>query len=136
MYVARLLAGDANLEPKRARIEIQLVLGFSDQDKIRTIQLHDDVLVVTLKIGGYDVRRVLVDQGSGAKIMHPGLYKGLNLRLKDLTSYDSPLASFNGKAVIMRGMIRLPMQAGSEVVEVNFIMVDAYFPYMAIVARP
>ena len=28
------------------------------------------------------------------------------------------------------------MQAGSEVVEVDFIMVDAYFPYMAIVAKP
>ena len=28
------------------------------------------------------------------------------------------------------------MQAGSEVVEVEFIVVDAYSPYMAIVARP
>ena len=28
------------------------------------------------------------------------------------------------------------MQAGSEVVEVDFIVVDAYSPYMAIVARP
>ena len=28
------------------------------------------------------------------------------------------------------------MQAGSEVVEVNFIVVDAYSPYTAIVARP
>ena len=79
MSVTQLPTEDTNLEPKRARIEIQLVLGFSDQDKIRTIQLHDDVLVVTLKIGGYDVRRVLVDQGSGAKIMHPGLYKGPNI---------------------------------------------------------
>jgi len=28
------------------------------------------------------------------------------------------------------------MQAGSEVVEVDFIMVDAYSPYTAIVAKP
>ena len=28
------------------------------------------------------------------------------------------------------------MQAGSEIVEVNFIVVDAYSPYTAIVARP
>ena len=28
------------------------------------------------------------------------------------------------------------MQTGSEVVEVDFIMVDVYSPYMAIVARP
>ena len=37
------------------------VLGFSNEDKVRTIQPHNDALVVTLRIGGYDVRRVLVD---------------------------------------------------------------------------
>ena len=61
MSVAQLPAEDANLEPKGARIELQPVLGFSDQDKIRTIQPHDDALVVTIRIRGYDVRRVLVD---------------------------------------------------------------------------
>ena len=61
MFVARLLAEDANLGPKKARVDIQPVLGFSDEDKIRTIQPHDDTLVVKLKIGGYDVKRVLVD---------------------------------------------------------------------------
>ena len=35
-------------------------MGFSDKDKIETTQPHDDALVVTLKIGGYDVKRVLV----------------------------------------------------------------------------
>ena len=68
--------------------------------------------------------------------MYPDLYKGLNLRSEDLTTYDSPLVSFDGKVVIPRGQIRLPVQAGSEVVEVDFIMVDAYSPYTTIVARP
>ena len=82
--------------------------------------------MVTLRIGGYDVKRVMVDQGSGVEIMYPDLYKGLNLRPKDLRAYDSPLVSFNGKVVIPRGQIRLSVQAGSEVVEMDFIMVDAY----------
>ena len=129
MFVARLPAEDSNLESKRARIEIQPVLGFSDEDKIETIQPHDDPLVVTLKIGGYDVKRVLVDQDSAVEIMYPNLYKGLNLKLEDLTAYDSPLVSFEGKTVILRGQIRLPIQTDSEVVEVDFIMVDAYSPY-------
>ena len=68
--------------------------------------------------------------------MYPNLYKGLNLRPKNLTAYDSPLVSFDGKIVISKGQIRLPMQAGSKVVEVDFIVVDAYSPYTAIVARP
>ena len=82
---------DANSRPKRARVDIQLVLGFSNEDKIRTIQSHDDALVVTLRIGGYDVKRVLVDQGSGIEITYPDLFKGLNLRPEDLITYDSPL---------------------------------------------
>ena len=68
--------------------------------------------------------------------MYPDLYKGLNLKPEDLTTYDSPLVSFDGKVVIPRGQIRLPMQAGSVVVEVDFIVVDAFFPYIAIMAKP
>jgi len=43
---------------------------------------------------------------------------------------------FDGKVVIPKGQIRLPIQAGSEVVEVDFIVVDTYSPYTAIVAQP
>ena len=119
-----------------AKVEIPLVMGFSDEDKIGTIQPYDDVLVITLRIGGYDVKRVMVDQGSATEIMYPDLYKGLNLKSEDLTSYSSPLVSFKGKLIIPKGQIRLPVQTGSEVVEVDFIVVDAYSPYTTIVARP
>ena len=90
----------------------------------------------TLKIRGYDVKKVMVDQGSGVEIMYPNLYRGLNLKPEDLTAYDSPLVSFDGKVVILRGQIRLPMQTSSKVVEMDFIVVDAYSPYTAIVAKP
>ena len=86
-------------EPKRAKMEVRPALSFLDEDKVRTIQPHDDALVVTLRIGRYDVKRVLVDQGSGAEIMYPDLYNGLNLKPEDLTSYDSPLLGFDGKVV-------------------------------------
>jgi len=111
-------------------------MGFSDEDKVGTVQPHDDALVITLRIGGYDVRRVMVDQGSAAEIMYPDLFKGLNLRAEDLTPYNSPLVSFEGKTIIPKGQIRLPVQTGAEIVEVDFIVVDAYSPYTAIVARP
>ena len=68
--------------------------------------------------------------------MYPNLYKGLNLKSEDLTAYESSLISFEGKTVIPRGQIRLPIQTDSEIVEVNFIVVDSYSPYTAIVVRP
>ena len=101
--VARPLDEDFNPEPKRDKMEVRSALSFSDEDKVGTIQAHDDALVVTLRIGRYDVKRVLVDQGSGAEIMYSDLYKGLNLKSKDLTAYDSPLVSFDGKVVIPNG---------------------------------
>ena len=113
-----------------------MILGFSDKDKRGTIQPHDDALVVMLRIGGFDVRRVLVDSGSAVEVMYLDLYKGLNLRPEDLTSYDSPLISFEGKTVVPKGQIRLPIQTRSEVIEVDFIVVGAYLSYTAIVARP
>ena len=136
MFIARLPAEDSNTEPKRGKVEIRLALSFLDEDKIGTIQPHDDALVVALRIGGYNVKRVTVDQGSGVEIMYLDLYRGMNLKPEYLTTYDSPLVSFDGKIVILKGQIRLPMQVGLEVVEVDFIVVDAYSPYMAIVARP
>ena len=103
MSVARLSSGDINQNSKRARVELPLVMGFSNEDKIETIQPHDDTLVITLRIGGYDVKRVMVDQGSVAEIMYLDLYKGLNLRTEDRTLYSSPLVSFKGKIIILKG---------------------------------
>ena len=77
-----------------------------------------------------------MDQGSAVEIMYPDLYKGLNLKLEDLTAYESPWVSFEGKTVIPKGQIRLPIQIDSEVVEVDFIVIDSYSPYTAIMARP
>ena len=52
MSVTWPLAEDFNHEPKKARMEIRPVLSFSDEDKVGTIQPHDNALVVTLRIGG------------------------------------------------------------------------------------
>ena len=73
MSVAYLSFEDGSHEPKRVRLKRPLVMGFSDEDKIRTIRPHDDALVITLRIGGYDVKRVMVNQGSAAEIMDPNL---------------------------------------------------------------
>ena len=92
--------------------------------------------MVTLRIGGYDVKSVMVDQGSAVDIMYPDLYKGLGLKPEDLATYSSPLVSFEGKMVALKGLIRLPVQAGMDVVEVDFIVIDIFSPYMAIMGRP
>ncbi|XP_075636835.1 uncharacterized protein LOC142609088 [Castanea sativa] len=51
MSVSRTLVEESNSELKRIEGNTPPILGFSEEDKIETIQPHDDALVVTLRIG-------------------------------------------------------------------------------------
>ena len=73
MSIAWLPVEDSISESKRARVEIQPALSFSDKDNVGTIQPHDDALVVTLRIGGYDVKRVFIDEGKWCRDYVPEL---------------------------------------------------------------
>ena len=53
--------GARNQASKRNRVMVPPTMGFSEEDKEGTFQPHDDALVVTIRIGGYDIKRVLVD---------------------------------------------------------------------------
>ena len=68
--------------------------------------------------------------------MYLDLFKGLGHKLEDMDQYDAPLIGFDGNTTIPKGVIRLPVQIGDKVVSVNFIVVDAFSPYTAILARP
>ena len=78
-------------------------IDFDDDDLVGTSQPHDDALIVTLRIRGFLMKKVMTNQGSGAKIMYSNLYKGLGLKAEDLEKYDTPLVGFDGKIVIPRG---------------------------------
>jgi len=58
------------------------------------------------------------------------------LKPEDFSQYDIPLVGFDRKIVISKGIIILAVQIGNELVEVDFIVVNAYSPYTAILARP
>ena len=55
--------------PKMARID-NPVIGFSKEDARRLHHLYDDALVVNLRVGDYNMHRVLVDNGSSADILY------------------------------------------------------------------
>nr|XP_023921002.1 uncharacterized protein LOC112032476 [Quercus suber] len=100
LSVTQVPAGESQFEPKRARRGFHPTLSFFEEDKDGTTQPHDDALVITLRIGDYDVRRVMVDGGNAAEVMYLNLYKGMELKPEDLMPYSSPLMSFDGKLVI------------------------------------
>jgi len=88
------------------------------------------------RISGLLVKRVMIDQGSGADIMYPNLFKGLRLRREELSKYDTPLVGFDGRMVIPQGQISLPVNMEGKQVVVSFIVVGSFSPYTVILGRP
>ncbi|XP_023905132.2 uncharacterized protein LOC112016904 [Quercus suber] len=111
-------------------------IAFDDSDLEGTIQPHDDALIVTARIGGFVVKRIMIDQGSGADVMYPDLFRGLGLRKEDLAKYSTPLVGFDGKMVTPEGQISLPVNMEGKEVMVSFVTVASYSPYTAILGRP
>ncbi|XP_030935309.1 uncharacterized protein LOC115960515 [Quercus lobata] len=111
-------------------------VSFDDDDLEGTIQPHDDALVVTARISGFLVKRVMIDQGSGADVMYLDMFKGLGLKKEDLTKHTSPLVGFDGKVVIPEVQISLPVIMGGKEVYVTFTIVSSFSPYTAILGRP
>uniref|UniRef100_A0A2N9G1K5 Reverse transcriptase domain-containing protein n=1 Tax=Fagus sylvatica TaxID=28930 RepID=A0A2N9G1K5_FAGSY len=103
---------------------------------LEDVQLpHNDPLVITLRIGNYDVQRVLIDQGSFAKVMYQDLYKKLGLGEAELASFTTPIFGFLGEPTVPLGKTVLPVLAGPINLQTEFIVVKASSPYNAIMGR-
>ena len=88
------------------------IISFSNSD-LKDVQLpHNDPLVITLRIGNYDVQRVLIDQGCFAEVMYQDLYTKLGLGEADLASFTSPIFGFSGEPTIPLEKTVLPVLAG------------------------
>ena len=67
--------------------------------------------------------------------MYPDLFKGLGLKSEDLSKYDMPLIGFDGRMVIPKGQILLPVNMEGKEVNVTFIVVASLSPYTTILGR-
>ena len=67
--------------------------------------------------------------------MYPNLLRGLGLKNKDLSNYDTPLVGFDGQTMTPDGQISLPMNMEGKEVMVTFIVVNSFSSYTAILGR-
>jgi hypothetical protein len=114
---------------------MEQVISFSDND-LKNVQLpHNDPLVVILRIGSYDVERVLIDQGSYQEVMYQDLYTKLSMGEAELSSFTSPIFGFSGEPVVPLGKTVLLVLAGPINLQTEFIVVKASSLYNAIMGR-
>ena len=59
--------------PEKKFRSTSVLIIFGETNLEGTSQPHKDALVVTSQIGGFLVKRVMIDQGSRTEIMYPNL---------------------------------------------------------------
>uniref|UniRef100_A0A2N9IV79 Uncharacterized protein n=1 Tax=Fagus sylvatica TaxID=28930 RepID=A0A2N9IV79_FAGSY len=130
------IGDSAQMAPIPLKKESAEQIVFTNQD-LEGVQLpHSDALVVTLRIGEFDVKRVLIDPGSSVKIMYESLFKGLGLEKKDLNLVEGPLSGFFGETVVPSGKVTINVRAGTVSSPTEFFVLNAFSPYNAILGRP
>nr|XP_016486132.1 PREDICTED: uncharacterized protein LOC107806488 [Nicotiana tabacum] len=96
---------------------------------------HYDTLVITLRIADTDVKRIMVDDGSGACIIHPRVLALMGLEDKIMPRCIT-LTGFNNAVERTSGEITLPVLAGGVIMETTFHVMNQETAYNAIIGRP
>ena len=97
--------------PKIARRE-SLIIGFSEDDARRLYHPHDDALVISLRVGDYNVHWMLVDNGSSADILYYPAFQQMGISRARLTPTNAPLVDFGGTKVLPLRAITLSVMIG------------------------
>ncbi|KAK2999486.1 hypothetical protein RJ639_024303 [Escallonia herrerae] len=115
-------------------------ITFSDEDSKDIKTPHDDPLVIAIKARNFEVKRVLIDNGSSAEILFYDAFKKMNISTDRLRKMDTPLYGFSNHPVTAEGIIALPVAIGTPPAQANFmldfVVVKVSSAYNAILGRP
>ncbi|XP_028099377.1 uncharacterized protein LOC114298916 [Camellia sinensis] len=100
---------------------------------------HDDPLVISSLISNYNVRCVLVDNGSSSDIIFLNAFKQLQISEEKLSPLQTPLVGFTRDQVISIGSIDLPITIGEYSRQntkiLTFLVVNCPSAYNVILGR-
>ncbi|XP_028074816.1 uncharacterized protein LOC114277159 [Camellia sinensis] len=131
-----------SVEPASKKVRIVpksplCTVSFTSKDLEGIQHPHTDALIITVGIGKrFDIKRVLVDQGSAADILYYDLFRKLGLSEQHLTPAAAPLVGFNSQPKWPLGRIVLLVVAGTKTLQIEFLVINAPSPYNTILGRP
>ncbi|KAI0529371.1 hypothetical protein KFK09_001920 [Dendrobium nobile] len=98
--------------PKKARVYHSITIDDSDLEGVKT--LHQDPLVINTGIGDlcYNVKRILVDNGSFTDVLFYSTFLNSGLTREKLQPVVGPLYGFDNRPVRAEGIISLPVVLG------------------------
>ncbi|RVW59824.1 Transposon Ty3-I Gag-Pol polyprotein [Vitis vinifera] len=90
---------------------------------------------MSLEIGDFDVRRILVDPGSSTDLIQASVASHMGHSLTGLENPGRILSGFNRSSTTSLGDIVLPVQAGPVTLNVQFSVVQELLPFNIILGR-
>jgi hypothetical protein len=100
---------------------------------------HIDAMVINCSVAGWDLHKVLVDNGSQAKIIFLHAFDRMGISHSLLKPSDNPLYGFGAKGTFPVGKIELPLSFGvapnARSEQVTFEIVDMVYPYNTIMGQ-
>ena len=130
------LNGEAQPVPKCLLKEVMEEIIFTNQDLERVQLPHFDTLVVMMRIGNFNIKRILIDPGSSTVIIYEPLFRGLALGESDLDLKVDSLYGFSRESVMPAGRVTIKVHAGTVSSPTEFWVMNAYLPYNTILGRP
>ena len=125
--------------PKIARREGPII-EFSEEDARHLHHPHDDALVVSVRVGDYNMHWVLVDNNSSADILYYSAFQQTRIDKEQLILTNALLVGFRGSRVFSLGVITLSIVVGDYpqqiIKDMTFLVVDCSSAYNAILRRP
>ncbi|KAK3001315.1 hypothetical protein RJ639_022280 [Escallonia herrerae] len=124
---------------KKQKTTLVPTISFSE-DEIGDIKTpHDDPLVDTLRVGNFDVKRILVNNGSSSEVLFYEAFQKMNIPSDRLRKMDTPLYGFSNHPVAVEGIIVLPVAIGTPPTQaklmLDFVVVRVPSAYNAILGR-
>jgi hypothetical protein len=89
-------------------------ITFSTQDVNLASFPHTDAMVLTIHIDRWDVSRIIIDNGSQAKILFLSAFKKMGYDKKQLKELTRPLYGFSGKRIESIRVITLPISFSTQ----------------------
>jgi hypothetical protein len=100
---------------------------------------HVDLMVINCRVAGWDLHKVLVDNGSQADIIFLHAFDCMGISHSLLKPADNPLYGFGGKGTFPVDKIELSLSFGAapnaRSEQVTFDIVDMVYPYNTIMGR-
>ncbi|XP_022846481.1 uncharacterized protein LOC111369263 [Olea europaea var. sylvestris] len=125
--------------PRESRDEVKYIT-FGARDLEGISHPDDDALVVFAVVANFEVRRILVDNGSASNILSQEAFTKKGISPKQLKAVKTPLQGFGGGVIIPEGIVELPLTLGAgstQVTEITpFQVVNAPMAYNIILGRP